>query len=275
MATAAKSVTFIEGIEISLDSAVLYKDGALIDEAKAAGWTDGNVSVSVEGTRLSIAIRNVDGSKVLGKGQRCDVSYRTVLDKSAYVSALVQAGASAKDAAYSINNAASLSSGGVALPGESSASFKPSIPVTAEKSAAVTPQNGLETQPASFTVKAGTGEAARGGFTLTDQITSMYGCNDSATAAQKAMMLSCEVADGGDGAAADLCFLMKNPCNALARSHEFWYHSTGCAKDGAIGNKCDDTRRRCICALRSLATATLQSYRMQLFRIRRSECTQS
>ena len=59
------------------------------------------------------------------------------------------------------------------------------------------------------------------------------------------------------------CFLMKNPCNALARSHEFWYHSTGCAKDGAIGNKCDDTRRRCICALRSLATATLQSYRMQ------------
>lgn len=71
------------------------------------------------------------------------------------------------------------------------------------------------------------------------------------------------------------CFLMKNPCNALARSHEFWYHSTGCAKDGAIGNKCDDTRRRCICALRSLATATLQSYRMQLFRIRRSECTQS
>lgn len=71
------------------------------------------------------------------------------------------------------------------------------------------------------------------------------------------------------------CFLMKNPCNALARSHEFWYHSIGCAKDGAIGNKCDDTRRRCICALRSLATATLQSYRMQLFRIRRSECTQS
>lgn len=107
-----------------------------------------------------------------------------------YVSALVQAGASAKDAAYSINNAASLSSGGVALPGESSASFRPSVPVTAEKSAVVTPQNGLETQLASFTVKAGTGEAAREGFTLTDQITSMYGYNDSAAAAQKAMMLS-------------------------------------------------------------------------------------
>ena len=72
-----------------------------------------------------------------------------------------------------------------------------------------------------------------------------------------------------------LRFLMKNPCNALACSHDFWYHSTGCATDGAIGNKCDDTRRRCICAPRSLATATLQSYRMQLFRIRRSECTQS
>lgn len=107
-----------------------------------------------------------------------------------YVSALVQAGASAKDAAYSINNAASLSSGGVALPGESSASFKPSIPVTAEKSAATTPQGGLETQSASFTVKAGTGEVSREGFTLTDQIASMYGYNDSAAAAQKAMMLS-------------------------------------------------------------------------------------
>ena len=107
-----------------------------------------------------------------------------------YVSALVQAGASAKDAAYSINNAASLSSGGVALPGESSASFKPSIPIMAEKSDATTPQGGLETQSASFTVKAGTGEAAREGFTLTDQITTMYGYNDSAAAAQKAMMLS-------------------------------------------------------------------------------------
>ena len=107
-----------------------------------------------------------------------------------YVSALVQAGASAKDAAYSINNAASLSSGGVALPGESSASFKPSIPIMAEKSDATTPQGGLETQSASFTVKAGTGEAARDGFTLTDQITTMYGYNDSAAAAQKAMMLS-------------------------------------------------------------------------------------
>ena len=190
VATAARSATSIEGIEISLDSAVLYKDGALTDEAKAAGWTDGNVSVSVEGTRLSIAIRDVDGSKVLGKGQRYDVSYRTVLDKNAYVSALVQAGASAKDAAYSIDNAASLSSGGVALPGESSASFRPSVPVTAEKSAAVTPQNGFETQSASFAVKAGTGEAAREGFTLTDQITTMYGYNDSAAAAQKAMMLS-------------------------------------------------------------------------------------
>lgn len=107
-----------------------------------------------------------------------------------YVSALVQAGASAKDAAYSINNAASLSSGGVALPGESSASFKPSIPVMAEKSDATTPQGGLETQSASFTVKVGTGEAAREGFTLTDQITTMYDYNDSAAAAQKAMMLS-------------------------------------------------------------------------------------
>ena len=107
-----------------------------------------------------------------------------------YVSALVQAGASAKDAAYSINNAASLSSGGVVLPGESGASFRPSIPVAAEKSAATTPQGGLETQSASFTVKAGTGEVSREGFTLTDQITTMYGYNDSAAAAQKAMMLS-------------------------------------------------------------------------------------
>lgn len=107
-----------------------------------------------------------------------------------YVSALVQAGASAKDAAYSINNAASLSSGGVALPGESSASFKPSIPIMAEKSDATTPQGSLETQSASFTVKAGTGEAVRDGFTLIDQIATMYGYNDSAAAAQKAMMLS-------------------------------------------------------------------------------------
>ena len=164
--------------------------GALTDEAINDGWTDGNVSVAIDGARLSITIKNIDGARVLAKGQSYEVTYRTVLDKNAFVTALVKAGGTAANAAYSINIAASLSSGGVALPRESSASFKPSIPVTAEKSAATTPQNGLETQSASFTVKAGTGEAAREGFTLTDQITSMYGYNDSAAAAQKAMMLS-------------------------------------------------------------------------------------
>ncbi len=164
--------------------------GALTDEAINDGWTDGNVSVAIDGARLSITIKNIDGARVLAKGQSYEVTYRTVLDKNAFVTALVKAGGTAANAAYSINNAASLSSGGVALPRESSASFKPSIPVTAEKSAATTPQNGLETQSASFTVKAGTGEVSREGFTLTDQITTMYGYNDSAAAAQKAMMLS-------------------------------------------------------------------------------------
>lgn len=164
--------------------------GALTDEAINDGWTDGNVSVAIDGARLSITIKNIDGARVLAKGQSYEVTYRTVLDKNAFVTALVKAGGTAANAAYSINNAASLSSGGVALPGESSASFKPSIPVTAEKSAATTPQGGLETQSASFTVKAGTGEVSREGFTLTDQITTMYGYNDSAAAAQKAMMLS-------------------------------------------------------------------------------------
>lgn len=164
--------------------------GALTDEAINDGWTDGSVSVAIDGARLSITIKNIDGARVLAKGQSYEVTYRTVLDKNAFVTALVKAGGTAANAAYSINNAASLSSGGVALPGESSASFKPSIPVTAEKSAATTPQNGLETQSASFTVKAGTGEVSRDGFTLTDQITTMYGYNDSAAAAQKAMMLS-------------------------------------------------------------------------------------
>ncbi|WP_419059094.1 hypothetical protein [Ellagibacter isourolithinifaciens] len=148
------------------------------------------MSVAIDGARLSITIKNIDGARVLAKGQSYEVTYRTVLDKNAFVTALVKAGGTAANAAYSINNAASLSSGGVALPGESSASFKPSIPVTAEKSAATTPQSGLETQSASFTVKAGTGEVSREGFTLTDQITTMYGYNDSAAAAQKAMMLS-------------------------------------------------------------------------------------
>ena len=190
VATAAKSATTIEDVEVSLGGTVLYKNGALTAEAINNGWTDNNLSVAIDGTHLSLTIKNADGAKVLDKGQSYEVTYRTVLDKNAFVAALVEAGGTAANAAYSIQNVASLSSGGAVLSGGSNASFKPSVPVTAEKSAATTPQGGLETQSASFTVKAGTGEASREGFTLTDQITTMYGYNDSAAAAQKAMMLS-------------------------------------------------------------------------------------
>ncbi len=189
-ATAAKSATSIEDVVVSLGGTVLYENGALTDEAVNDGWTDGNVSVAIDGTRLSITIKNIDGARVLAKGQSYEVTYRTVLDKNAFVAALVKAGGTAANAAYCIQNVASLSSGGAVLSGGSNASFTPSIPVTAEKSAATTPQGGLETQSASFTVKAGTGEVPREGFTLTDQIRTMYGYNDSAAAAQKAMMLS-------------------------------------------------------------------------------------
>lgn len=189
-ATAAKNATSIEDVVVSRGGTVLYENGALTDEAVSDGWTGGNVSVSIDGTRLTITIKNIDGAKVLAKGQSYEVTYRTVLDKNAFVAALVKAGGTAANAAYCIQNVASLSSGGAVLSGGSNASFTPSIPVTAEKSAATTLQNGLETQSASFTVKAGTGEAARESFTLTDQITSMYGYSDSAAAAQKAMMLS-------------------------------------------------------------------------------------
>ena len=188
--TAAKNATSIEDVVVSRGGTVLYENGALTDEAVSDGWTGGNVSVSIDGTRLTITIKNIDGAKVLAKGQSYEVTYRTVLDKNAFVAALVKAGGTAANAAYCIQNVASLFSGGAVLSGGSNASFTPSIPVTAEKSAATTPQGGLETQSASFTVKAGTGEASREGFTLTDQITTMYGYNDSAVAAQKAMMLS-------------------------------------------------------------------------------------
>ena len=189
-ATAAKSATTIEDVVVSLGGTVLYENGALTDEAINGGWTTGNMSVAIDGTRLSIAIKNTDGAKVLAKGQNYEVTYRTVLDKNAFVAALVKAGGAAANAAYRIQNVASLSSGGAVLSGGSNASFAPNIPVTAEKSAATTPQGGLETQSASFTVKAGAGEASREDFTLIDQITSMFGYNDSAAAAQKAMMLS-------------------------------------------------------------------------------------
>ena len=190
VAAAAKNATSIEDVVVSRGGTVLYENGALTDEAVGDGWTDGNVSVAIDGTRLSITIKNIDGARVLAKGQSYEVTYRTVLDKNAFVAALVKAGGTAANAAYCIQNVASLSSGGAVLSGGSNASFTPSVPVTAEKSDATTPQGGLETQSASFTVKAGAGEVSREGFTLTDQITTMYGYNDSAAAAQKAMMLS-------------------------------------------------------------------------------------
>lgn len=189
-AAAAKSSTSIEDVTIAHEGAVIYKDGSLTDDARAAGWADANVSVAIDGTKLSVTLRNTDDAKVLDKSQAFEVTYRTVLDKDAFVSALVDAGGSMADATYAVQNAATLSTGGSALKGSSSARFTPSVPVTADKSAGTTPQGGLETQSASFTVTAGTGDAARKEFSLTDQVTRMTGYNDSAAAAQKAMMLS-------------------------------------------------------------------------------------
>ena len=155
VAAAAKNATSIEDVVVSRGGTVLYENGALTDEAVSDGWTDGNVSVAIDGTRLTITIKTIDGAKVLAKGQSYEVTYRTVLDKNAFVAALVKVGGTAANAAYCIQNVASLSSGGAVLSGGSNASFTPSIPVTAEKSDATTPQGGLETQSASFTVKAG------------------------------------------------------------------------------------------------------------------------
>ena len=102
--------------------------GALTDEAVNDGWTDGNVSVAIDGTRLSITIKNIDGARVLAKGQSYEITYRTVLDKNAFVTALVKAGGTAANAAYCIQNVASLSSGGAVLSGGSNASFtEPSV----------------------------------------------------------------------------------------------------------------------------------------------------
>ena len=189
-AVAARAATSIKDVTISCEGTAIYKDGALTDAARDAGWTDANVSVATEGLHLSVVLKNTDGAKVLDKGQTYEVTYRTVLDKDAFVSALVDAGGSMADAAYTIQNAATLSTGGAALSGEATANFKPNLPVTATKSSYTTPQNGNETQSAAFTVTAGTGEAARKGFTLADTLSGMSGPNNSAAAAQKAMMLS-------------------------------------------------------------------------------------
>ena len=189
-AAAAKAATRISDVTISLGGTIIYQDGTVTDTGHNVGWTDGNVAVAIDGTKLSVALKNTDIAKVLDKGQTFEVAYRTTLDKDAFVAALVDAGGSMADAAYTIQNTATLSVGGATLSGSSKADFKPSVPMSANKSSGSTPQNGLETQSASFTVKAGTGEASREDFTLTDQITTMYGPNDSAAAAQKAMMLS-------------------------------------------------------------------------------------
>lgn len=189
-AAAAKAATRISDVTISLGGTIIYQDGTVTDTGHNVGWTDGNVAVAIDGTKLSVALKNTDIAKVLDKGQTFEVAYRTTLDKDAFVAALVDAGGSMADAAYTIQNTATLSIGGATLSGSSKADFKPSVPMSANKSSGSTPQNGLETQSASFTVKAGTGEASREDFTLTDQITTMYGPNDSAAAAQKAMMLS-------------------------------------------------------------------------------------
>ena len=168
---AAKAATSIADVRIALGDDTIWQDGSVTEAGRAAGWSDANFSVSVDGSKLDVVLANADGATPLAAGQRFRVTYKTTLDKDAYIAALVEAGASSVDATYTIENAAQLRIGSAVLDARADHGFAPTAPVKASKETIGNPNDGRDTQTVSFRATGEAGEVDRKDFTLTDTVT--------------------------------------------------------------------------------------------------------
>ncbi len=175
VAAAAKAATSINGVKVTYASAVVWENGALTDAATKAGWTADNLSVSADGCNLTVKISNADAFKPVTNNKAIKVTYKTQLDKGAYVDALTNAGVTFAEGApeYDLQNAAALTVGSLKVSSSDKQTFKPDVPVEATKENEGHPGDDLATTRFSATGK--TGEVKRLNFSLTDQVDTVDG----------------------------------------------------------------------------------------------------
>ena len=185
VAAAAQAATSITDVEVTYDGTLVWQNGALTDAARAAGWTDANIAVTVEGNKLSVSVSNTDAASPVASNKDVRVTYNTKLDRDAFAAALVAAGLTFDDAAYALSNNALLTVGGVSTSAGSKADFEPAAPLEATKTSDGHPNGDMAA--ASFTATAKTGAASRNDFSMTDAVTIE---GDQAEAAAAALKLT-------------------------------------------------------------------------------------
>lgn len=185
---AAEAATSIGSVGVICNGQWVYRDGAVTSQGASAGWTDENVAIETSGLDLTVVLRNVEGASPIAVGQRIQIRYSTTLDKDAFVRELTARGGSLTDAEYALENTGMLTCGSTSLSDTKSTTLEPTAPVTADKVSVGNPDDGAQTDSFEFTATAGTGFAARKGFSLTD--TPEFGTSDNAQAAAAALKVS-------------------------------------------------------------------------------------
>ena len=168
---AARAATSISDVCIALEGDTIWQGGSVTEAGRVAGWSDDNFSVTVDGAKLDVVVENAETAPALAAGQHFRVTYKSTLDKDAYVAALVEEGLSSAEATYKVENAAQLRMGSALLGAHADQDFTPDVPVKASKETLGNPDGGQDTQTVSFRATGEVGEATRKNFTMTDTVT--------------------------------------------------------------------------------------------------------
>lgn len=168
VADAATAATSIDGVKVTYASMLIWENGALTSAATSAGWTDDNISVATNGTKLTVTISNTDALKPVASNKAVKVAYSTKLDKKAYAAKLLAEGVNVDEGAYALANSAAVTIGSLKTSASDSADFTPEVPLAAEKTSCGHPGNDLATT--RFTATGKTGDADRTAFTMTDSM---------------------------------------------------------------------------------------------------------
>ena len=168
VAEAATAATSIDGVKVTYASVLIWENGALTSAATSAGWTNDNISVSTDGTKLAVTINNTDALKPVASNKAVKVTYSTKLDKKAYAAKLLAAGVNVDEGAYALANSAAVTIGSLRTSASDTVDFTPEVPLVAEKTSYGHPGNDLATT--SFVATGEAGDADRAAFTMTDSM---------------------------------------------------------------------------------------------------------
>lgn len=149
-----------DSVVVKCGDKIVYKN-----QKTSEGWADDNISVQIDGRKLTVAIKNTDDSKVLLKNSTYTVQYDTVLDKDAYIAN----GGKAEDE-ITLQNTAAMEHGSYNGSSDKTDTVKPEIPVSAEKKYLGNGSDGRDQTTALWQAVAKTGDAGRKNFVMKDSV---------------------------------------------------------------------------------------------------------